>query len=798
MSRKRGDKIYYACFQCSSDSGNDLRREYLATLSALVLDIHVDPAGLDNYYTLRVPMYSAPLDPTTWDLEKCREIQTEDSRICSKYLPSVGSVVLLPSCDCQMIEKENLSAILASSTLHHSLSECIGSLLRKVFCVIVDVQFWCQRLELSSTNSPSEEEILIWFNDILLLNSLSLFDARIDFKFLVELCRGSVKLMLQSLKAMRDMNCGIISSFEIFLICASIEMMKFSTVADDFMMETLGNHIRFNISKLASTCVPDSLLVLLDKFSVEIEAIETLFKWCDDLLLTSRIPSRSSSFLQCSFALNIFQSVFQSRCPSFSVWKTSVINNLLNFIIDHKIDTLLRSLALKSLLAVCKDSGIWVVYFSGDHSSFSYSDAIHRLRDCASWHEKIMWCNVFEFYFDSSSSILCYQDEINSIPRDEDSTIDQGNDDIQRFLTCDEQEQLHLSIAAAKEYSLLIKNGSSCSTPILSSMIDNTTDEYVDNERNSVDLSSILFNIGCFFHVIIGKFDSLVTKVGYGDNHLELSASWLRNSIGKYILDVGLIDAIVSVLLSYSSHSLRRLSGSVQNMLTDMTCQSLEDIKSGDYTAIHENWIENIFIFQIRKLVLTFPSTFRQFFQSCSRGIQQDLIKFVEDKLHKEIINREVIDLGRQSTKDSELEVKGNCLTSELTAVYRHEEAEIALKIILPSSYPLQNPEIVFTSKCGITEDRLKKWKLSMLNTISLRDSSIFEAMLIWKAGIQKEFEGVEPCPICYSVLHAKSFTLPKLICRTCKNAFHARCLQTWFKSSGKSKCVICQQPFFI
>ena len=38
---------------------------------------------------------------------------------------------------------------------------------------------------------------------------------------------------------------------------------------------------------------------------------------------------------------------------------------------------------------------------------------------------------------------------------------------------------------------------------------------------------------------------------------------------------------------------------------------------------------------------------------------------------------------------------------------------------------------------------------------------------------------------------------IPALVCRTCKNKFHSACLYKWFQTSGKSKCVLCQEAFF-
>ena len=53
---------------------------------------------------------------------------------------------------------------------------------------------------------------------------------------------------------------------------------------------------------------------------------------------------------------------------------------------------------------------------------------------------------------------------------------------------------------------------------------------------------------------------------------------------------------------------------------------------------------------------------------------------------------------------------------------------------------------------------------------------------------LPQEFEGVEPCLICYSVISATNSQLPRLQCRTCAVRFHPACLYKWFKSSGKSQ----------
>ena len=51
-----------------------------------------------------------------------------------------------------------------------------------------------------------------------------------------------------------------------------------------------------------------------------------------------------------------------------------------------------------------------------------------------------------------------------------------------------------------------------------------------------------------------------------------------------------------------------------------------------------------------------------------------------------------------------------------------------------------------------------------------------------------------EPCPICLSVIHTTSRQLPRVLCGTCRNAFHACCLYRWLSSrQGAGRCPICQ-----
>uniref|UniRef100_A0A2R8N1H3 E3 ubiquitin-protein ligase listerin n=1 Tax=Callithrix jacchus TaxID=9483 RepID=A0A2R8N1H3_CALJA len=78
-----------------------------------------------------------------------------------------------------------------------------------------------------------------------------------------------------------------------------------------------------------------------------------------------------------------------------------------------------------------------------------------------------------------------------------------------------------------------------------------------------------------------------------------------------------------------------------------------------------------------------------------------------------------------------------------------------------------------------------------------MTNGSIMEGLALWKNNVDKRFEGVEDCMICFSVIHGFNYSLPKKACRTCKKKFHSACLYKWFTSSNKSTCPLCRETFF-
>lgn len=195
--------------------------------------------------------------------------------------------------------------------------------------------------------------------------------------------------------------------------------------------------------------------------------------------------------------------------------------------------------------------------------------------------------------------------------------------------------------------------------------------------------------------------------------------------------------------------------------------------------------------------VLELPALVRVWWADLPRGNKNSFRKFVEERVGAAVAAREVGATSMGRWEDDTLAVRASALSREIVAVYTHDDAKLELVVRLPPGFPLANADVQCSSRIGFAEGRGDRWRIQIVHRLSSQNGSVVEAIQQWKRSVDQELEGVEPCPICYSTLHPKLLSLPSLACRTCKNKFHNSCLHKWFQTSGKSKCVICQETFF-
>jgi len=204
---------------------------------------------------------------------------------------------------------------------------------------------------------------------------------------------------------------------------------------------------------------------------------------------------------------------------------------------------------------------------------------------------------------------------------------------------------------------------------------------------------------------------------------------------------------------------------------------------------------------QLSSLVLirtieVLPSLSRRWWEEDCPNVYSNAVQsFVEKYVSPEILKRE---MGRIKSAASfgPMAISASLVSREVSATYVQDDFSLKVLISLPVSFPFRSAEVDCSKTLGVPQSRWKRWSLQITLMLNNQGGTLQDALMLWKENVDKEFEGVEPCPVCYSVLHVKTHKLPALECKTCHNRFHFDCLTQWFRSSGKSQCVLCQQQW--
>ncbi|CAN6467178.1 unnamed protein product [Victoria cruziana] len=196
-------------------------------------------------------------------------------------------------------------------------------------------------------------------------------------------------------------------------------------------------------------------------------------------------------------------------------------------------------------------------------------------------------------------------------------------------------------------------------------------------------------------------------------------------------------------------------------------------------------------------LICVLPAYVRNWFSGLrDRSTLLSIESFTKSWCSPHLLSDEMFQIKGAGIADENLSISVNKLAYEITATYKKEETSMDLVIQLPSCYPLRAVDVGCSRNLGISETKQRKWLMSLTAFVRNQNGALSEAIRVWKSNFDKEFEGVEECPICYSIIHTSNHSLPRLACKTCKHKFHSACLYKWFSTSHKSTCPLCQSPF--
>ncbi len=182
--------------------------------------------------------------------------------------------------------------------------------------------------------------------------------------------------------------------------------------------------------------------------------------------------------------------------------------------------------------------------------------------------------------------------------------------------------------------------------------------------------------------------------------------------------------------------------------------------------------------------------------EDCPKVYISPVQSFVEKYVGPKILERELGRIRNAPGVFGNMNVTASSVSREIRAEYVQDDFTLKVLINLPAAFPFRSAEVDCSKTLGVPQNRSKRWSLQIMMMLNSQGGTLIDALILWKDNVDKEFEGIEACPVCYSVLHVKTHKLPGLQCKTCSNRFHSDCLMEWFRSSGKSQCVLCQQPW--
>jgi len=194
------------------------------------------------------------------------------------------------------------------------------------------------------------------------------------------------------------------------------------------------------------------------------------------------------------------------------------------------------------------------------------------------------------------------------------------------------------------------------------------------------------------------------------------------------------------------------------------------------------------------------PVFVRLWFRHCQDARASSLVEeFVTKQVSPAVIQKEMSNIDQQaklaSKQGTNLNVKVVAKRGQVNALYEQDEVQLDLSIQVPDSYPLKPPKVTSSRRLGLSEAQWRKWMLRMTTVLFQKEegSTLWDTLQTWKSNLDRHFEGAEPCPICYSIVHAHDHSLPKITCRTCKSRYHGGCLYKWFSTSGSNSCPTCR-----
>nr|XP_039266138.1 E3 ubiquitin-protein ligase listerin-like [Styela clava] len=207
--------------------------------------------------------------------------------------------------------------------------------------------------------------------------------------------------------------------------------------------------------------------------------------------------------------------------------------------------------------------------------------------------------------------------------------------------------------------------------------------------------------------------------------------------------------------------------------------------------------VEHIAASVYKDFLMQMPATSRSWFNNLAKGARSKVDKFTSTFVSPFLISKEfkAVQLTKQQQNVEGMEIIARPTVREVHASYQLNEVQMEIVVCLSANHPLGPITVNTEKRAGVVMGQWRYWILQITTFLQYRNGGIIDGLLLWKDKVDKRFEGLEECMICFSLVHGSSQSLPKLKCKTCKKKYHAECLYKWFDTSSNSTCPNCRSP---
>ncbi|KAF5294612.1 hypothetical protein FQR65_LT10718 [Abscondita terminalis] len=235
-------------------------------------------------------------------------------------------------------------------------------------------------------------------------------------------------------------------------------------------------------------------------------------------------------------------------------------------------------------------------------------------------------------------------------------------------------------------------------------------------------------------------WDILLTLCEYSSTELRFQyADWLKN--GNVLNN--LLDNIYKLMPVEALHC---SAGESQDLI--FTTQFSTSLNDSCTSARIEGMACRMYYLTLLQL----PALVRQWWSEKEPRVSQIVEKVTAAYVSPRLCYKELEDITINETKFKNMVVKVRLSAREVVAVYTVDEACMELVITLKNNYPLTSPDVECNRQIAGTSHR--QWLMQLKMCLLHQNGSIRDGLSLWNNNLDKKFDGVEECYICFAVLH--------------------------------------------